>query len=59
MFMTDESQSSRERSTTVPPQIERQIDENLRLLYQRQLEGELPETLKELIAKLRDEVQKK
>jgi hypothetical protein len=54
MFMTDETRSSRERAS-VPLEVERQIDENLRLLYQRQLEDDLPPSLRELVAKLRRE----
>jgi hypothetical protein len=58
MFMTDETHSSRERGS-VPLAVERQIDENLRRLYQRQLEDDLPPSLKDLVAKLRAEVQQK
>ncbi|MCC5970589.1 MAG: hypothetical protein JJU15_11590 [Pararhodobacter sp.] len=35
--------------------VEKQIDENLKRLYQQSLEADLPDTLKELVARLRDE----
>ncbi len=54
MMMTDESQSSRQ-PVSVPPAVERQIDENLKRLYQQQLEDDLPDSLKALVAKLRGE----
>jgi len=54
MMMADETQSSR-KPVSVPPAVERQIDENLRRLYQEQLEGDLPESLRELVSKLRGE----
>lgn len=35
------------------PAVEQQINENLKLLYEQQLEQELPDQLKELVARLR------
>jgi hypothetical protein len=54
--MTDESQSSR-KIVSVPPAVERQIDENLKRLYRQQLEDDLPDSLRALVAKLRGEGQ--
>jgi hypothetical protein len=56
MIMTDESQSSR-KIVSVPPAVERQIDENLKRLYRQQLEDDLPDSLRALVAKLRGEGQ--
>ncbi len=36
------------------PELERQIDENLRRLYQNRLEQDLPDDLLDLVAQLRD-----
>jgi hypothetical protein len=58
MMMTDETRSSRE-PVSVPPAVERQIDENLRLLYQQQLQDDLPDSLKALVEKLRGKDQKR
>lgn len=52
MIMTDEAQPDRRR-TAVPPAVEKQIDENIKRLYQKHLDDDLPESLKSLIAKLR------
>ena len=35
--------------------VEQQINENLKLLYQQQLQEDLPDKLKALVARLRDE----
>ena len=35
------------------PAVERQIDENLKLMYRKHLEGELPDKLKTLVDQLR------
>jgi hypothetical protein len=37
----------------LPPAVEQQINENLKLLYERQLQQDLPDRLKSLIAQLR------
>jgi len=50
--MTKNNKPSR-RSDAIPPAVERQIDENLKRLYRQQLEDELPESLKSLVAQLR------
>ena len=52
MVMSEETQPHR-RKSAVPPAVERQIDENLRRLYQKQMEDDLPESLKALVAQLR------
>jgi hypothetical protein len=52
--MTEETQTTR-RGASVPPAVEQQIDENLKRLYQQQLEDDLPDALKSLVAKLRGE----
>jgi hypothetical protein len=41
-------------SARVAPSVERQIDENLKKLYQQALEEDLPEQLRDLVARLRD-----
>jgi len=38
----------------LPSSVEQQINENLRLLYQQQLDEELPDKLKALVAQLRE-----
>lgn len=42
---------------TVPPELERQINENLRQLYNQALEEEIPEHLQKLLQRLSDEEQ--
>ena len=42
---------------TVPPELERQINENLRRLYQQTLDEELPEHLQELLRRLKEQDQ--
>jgi hypothetical protein len=54
MIMSDETRPSRAREA-VPSAVERQIDENLKRLYQRALEDDLPDSLKDLVTKLRGE----
>ncbi len=39
----------------LPPAVEQQINENLRMLYEQQLQQELPDQLKTLIERLRSE----
>lgn len=39
----------------IPASVERQIDENLKRLYQEALEQDLPDTLKVLVEKLRSQ----
>lgn len=39
----------------IPTSIERQIDENLKRLYQQALEQDLPDSLKVLVEKLRNQ----
>jgi hypothetical protein len=43
-----------EEEEPVPPAVERQINENLQRLYRSTLDEELPDRLKELLARLRD-----
>ena len=50
-----QSDPRRGRKPAVPSAIEQQIDENLKRLYQQQLQDELPESLKALVARLRNE----
>lgn len=38
----------------LPASVEQQINENLKLLYQQQLEQDLPDRLKDLVARLRE-----
>lgn len=52
--MTDEPKSTR-RQASVPASVERQIDENLKRLYQQQLADDLPDHLKALVAQLREQ----
>ena len=40
-------------SARLTPAVEQQINENLKLLYEQQLEQELPDQLKDLVARLR------
>lgn len=43
-----------EEDDEIAPEVERQIDENLRLLYRQRLEQDLPDDLMALVAQLRD-----
>ena len=38
----------------LPAAVEQQINENLKLLYERQLQQELPDRLKDLVERLRN-----
>lgn len=42
---------------TVPPELERQINENLRRLYQQTLDEKLPDHLQELLQRLKEQDQ--
>lgn len=53
--MTQSDRSRDRRTAAVPPAVERQIDENLQLLFRRQLEQGLPENLMALVARLREQ----
>jgi len=55
MSQIDNSNRRRPASSEVSQAVEKQIDENLKRLYQQSLEEELPETLRALVARLRDE----
>ena len=44
-----------EDDDAIAPEIEQQIDENLRRLYRQRLEQDLPDDLMALVAQLRDE----
>jgi hypothetical protein len=45
---------ARDGQGDLPPAVERQINENLKLLYERQLQQDLPDRLKTLVAQLRN-----
>lgn len=55
MSQIDNSERRRPSSREISQAIEKQIDENLKRLYQQSLDEDLPETLKALVARLRDE----
>lgn len=55
MSQIDKSNRRRPASSEVSQAVEKQIDENLKRLYQQSLEEDLPETLRALVARLRDE----
>lgn len=55
MTQIDNSNRRRPASREVSEAVEKQIDENLKRLYQQSLDEDLPETLKALVARLRDE----
>ena len=55
MSQIDNSERRRPSSREVSQAIEKQIDENLKRLYQQSLDEDLPEALKALVARLRDE----
>jgi hypothetical protein len=55
MSQIDNSNRRRPASREVSEAVEKQIDENLKRLYQQSLDEDLPETLKALVARLRDE----
>lgn len=55
MSQIDDSNRRRPASREVSQAVEKQIDENLKRLYQQSLDEDLPETLKALVARLRDE----
>ncbi|WP_333829300.1 NepR family anti-sigma factor [Pararhodobacter sp.] len=57
MAQIDHSNRRRPAPREVSQAVEKQIDENLKRLYQQSLEEDLPETLKALVARLRDEGQ--
>ncbi len=48
-------QSESGSTRRLKPAVERQINENLKLLYERQLQEGLPDRLQELVARLRSE----
>lgn len=54
MAMTKPSEPRRS-PPRIPASVERQIDENLKRLYQEALEQDLPDTLKVLVEKLRSQ----
>lgn len=49
-----QSTTPRSSARRLPSAVEQQINENLKLLYEQQLEQELPDRLKELVARLRE-----
>jgi hypothetical protein len=53
--MTPPPPSSRRPASRIAPSVEQQIDENLKKLYQRALEDELPDQLRALVARLRED----
>jgi len=55
MSQIDNSNRRRPVSREVSQAVEKQIDENLKRLYQQSLDEDLPETLKALVARLRGE----
>ncbi|KPQ05894.1 MAG: hypothetical protein HLUCCA12_12985 [Rhodobacteraceae bacterium HLUCCA12] len=55
MSQIDQPDRPRPTSTGVSDAVAKQIDENLKRLYQQSLDEDLPETLKALVARLRDE----
>lgn len=48
-----EQHSNRSGPAKLPPAVEQQINENLKLLYEQQLQQDLPDRLKDLVARLR------
>lgn len=52
MKQTDSNRSGKHK---LSPAVEQQINENLRLLYEQQLQADLPDKLKDLVAQLRSE----
>lgn len=48
-----QSQPAKAGKSTLPPAVEQQINENLKMLYEQQLQQELPDRLKDLVARLR------
>lgn len=55
MSQIDNPNRKRPASSEVSQAVEKQIDENLKRLYQQSLDEDLPEALKSLVARLRDE----
>ncbi|HHX88482.1 MAG TPA: hypothetical protein GX700_01720 [Paracoccus sp.] len=55
MSQIDNPNRKHPSSSEVSQAVEKQIDENLKRLYQQSLEEDLPDTLKALVARLRDE----
>lgn len=55
MSQIDNPNRKRPTAGEVSQAVEKQIDENLKRLYQQSLEEDLPDTLKALVARLRDE----
>lgn len=49
------AQSESGSTRQLKPAVEQQINENLKLLYERQLQEGLPDRLQELVARLRSE----
>jgi len=54
MSQSDHSNRRRPTSRALSQAVEKQIDENLKRLYQQSLEQDLPESLQALVAKLRE-----
>ncbi len=52
-------ETRREGQRRISSAVEQQINENLKLLYERQVQEELPDNLKALVARLRDESSRK
>lgn len=48
-------QKDRSGKHKLSPAVEQQINENLRMLYEQQLQEDLPDKLKDLVARLRSE----
>ena len=55
MSQIDNPNRKRPASGEVSQAVEKQIDENLKRLYQQSLEEDLPDALKARVARLRDE----
>lgn len=55
MSQIEKNNRHRTASSEVSQAVQRQIDENLKRLYQQTLDQELPESLMSLVARLREE----
>jgi len=55
MSQTDNSKRRRPAAPKVSQAVQRQIDENLKRLYQQTLDEELPESLLALVERLRED----
>ena len=55
MMPRDTQAKDRGEGEAVPPALERQINENLRRLYQEALDEEVPDRLQQLLERLREQ----